>query len=95
MLATGKRQQVAEQERNACGPSGWRRAVTAIALAQVELQGFRPKTSRSPPDRRLQEAEAALREALKEKDLLQRKLARQKSSREQEAGALQARHTSV
>ena len=46
-----------------------------------------------PAGHRLQQAEAALREALKETDLLQRKLARQKSSREQEAGALQARRT--
>ena len=41
---------------------------------------------------RLREAEGALREALQEKDLLERKLTRQRTSRAVETAALQARN---
>lgn len=41
---------------------------------------------------RLRKAEGSLREALQEKELLERKLTRQRASREAETNALQARN---
>ena len=50
------------------------------------------KKNKLPLHCRLRKAEGSLREALQEKELLERKLTRQRASREAETNALQARN---